>query len=191
MQTDWVQPVTSGENKEPDDPDESEEPDDPEAPGEPDDPEEPDAPDEPDDPEEPDEPDAPESEDVTVTWKDTVAVLLWLSDAVQVTVVVPIGNRPLPWSQWTPTEPSTASAAVGAVNDTEAPDPLVAATVTSAGVFEITGGVVSVGSGVIVTANDDGGELSSLLSYAVHWIWYVPTVCAAPEAKLQTNLYGG
>jgi hypothetical protein len=178
MHVDSVQPLMSGEYEPEPDPEELADPDepeldvpepeldvpDPEAPEEPDepDPEDP----EPDEPEEPEEPEESEPSGVTTIWNDAVAVLPCPSEAVHVTVVVPIGNVPAPWSQRTPTGPSVASSAVGVVYETKAPAELVAATVIVPGTFEMTGGVVSVAGAVTVTVKLIVREVFPWLSWA-------------------------
>jgi hypothetical protein len=80
----------------------------------------------------------------TVTVNATEAVLPALSIAVQVTVVVPTGNRePDCGSQLTSTEVSTLSVAVGVGYVTVVPELQVASTLIGAGTFDIVGGIMS------------------------------------------------
>jgi hypothetical protein len=86
----------------------------------------------------------------TVTLKLPLEVLLLVSDAEQLTAVVPIGKvLPEEGAQVTGTEPSTASFAVGAEYVTVAPEDPVASTAISAGRL-ITGGVVSATIGAML-----------------------------------------
>src|SRR6266581_2498220 len=78
----------------------------------------------------------------TVTSKLLVPVLPWVSVALQLTVVVPIGNRePESGAQLVVTSPSTRSAALAA-KVAAAPSTAVASAVRSAGTVT-SGGVVS------------------------------------------------
>src|SRR5262249_2260943 len=87
----------------------------------------------------------------TVTLNIACDPLPLVSDAEQVTVVIPTGNvEPDGGAHVTVRVPSTASIAVGPAYVTTAPPGPEAVTVTSAGTFENTGPVVS----CTVTLND-------------------------------------
>ncbi len=107
-----------------------------------------------------------------------------VSVAVQVTVVVAIANvEPDPGEHVTPTEPDTASLAVGLVNVTEAPEAEVASAVMFAGTLLITGPVVS--TTVILKV---AVLLFPCVSVAVHVIVCGPMENVAPEVASQLEV---
>jgi hypothetical protein len=107
-----------------------------------------------------------------------------VSVAEQATVVVVIPNvDPDGGEQVTPTEPETASLAVGLVNVTTAPDPDVASVVMLLGTPLITGPVVSTTLTVNVAV-----ELFPCESLALHVTVVLPRPNPVPDAGEQAKL---
>jgi hypothetical protein len=120
----------------------------------------------------------------TVTLNDADEVFPCVSVAEQLTVVVVIPNvDPDGGEQVTPTEPDTASLAVGLVNVTTAPEPDVASVVLLPGTPLITGPIVS----TTLTVND-ADELFPCESLALQVTVVLPRPNTAPDAGEQTKL---
>src|SRR5262245_30421324 len=121
---------------------------------------------------------------VTLTLNDADAELLCASVAVQLTVVSPMGNvDPEAGAQFTATDPSTRSLAVGFEYVTSAPDADVASTEMSAGTPAMDGGVVS----WTVILKDLLAELPCE-SVALHSTVVCPIANVEPEAGAQLKL---
>ena len=120
----------------------------------------------------------------TVTLNDADEVFPCVSVAEQLTVVVVIPNvDPDGGEQVTPTEPDTASLAVGLVNVMTAPELDVASVVLLPGTPLITGPIVS----TTLTVND-ADELFPCESLALQVTVVLPRPNTAPDAGEQSKL---